>query len=430
MCGAEPQAHSYQLAEQRTSLPRVLHVLDHSWPVLSGYSIRSRNLITAQHRLNYSLKVVTGPLHHLDDPAAADVTVDGVPYARTPIAGYLQNRARRDRWPIAREYVVVRLLRRQILRIIAREGVQLVYAHSPALCGLAALQEARKAGLPCVYEMRAFWEDAAPNQSPNLRARLTRSLETHVARHADAVAAISKPMLQDLRSRGIPEDKLFYTPNGVDMDHFFPIAKDEALARELKLGEGLVFGFFGSLYRYEGVSWLIGALARMRSSGQRFQLLIIGRGEDESSIRKAVRECNAGSYVRMLAHVPYEQIGRYYSVVDIAVYPRKSIRLTELVTPLKPLEAMALGKPVLASSVGGIRELVDSECTGLLFQPENEEDFCRQAIRLLASTSLRGALAENGRQFVVRERDWKVLARKYAEIYRFVLTRPTDRMKS
>jgi PEP-CTERM/exosortase A-associated glycosyltransferase len=432
MSGADPQAHTYELSEQPTSLPRVLHVLDHSWPVLSGYSVRSRNLIIAQHRLNYPLTVVTGPLHQLDDPTASDLTVDGTPYTRTPIAGYLHNRALGGRWPIAREYAVVRLLRRQILRIVVGEHVQLIHAHSPALCGLAALQAARKAGLPCVYEIRAFWEDAAADRSnrlPNWRFRLTRELETYVAKQADAVSAIAKPMLADLQSRGIPASKLFHTPNGVDTDRFVPVEKDIQLARKLKLNEGLVFGFFGSFYRYEGVSWMIAALARFRASGQKFQLLVIGQGEDKAAIGKAIHDHAAEGYVHLIDQVPHDQIRRYYSLVDIAVYPRRSIRLTELVTPLKPLEAMALNKPVLASDIGGIRELVENESTGLLFRPEDEEDFCRQAARMIASPSLRVCLAAQAREFVVRERDWKVLAKGYADIYRFAQSRRAERAK-
>jgi PEP-CTERM/exosortase A-associated glycosyltransferase len=369
----------------------------------------------------------------MDDSTAADLTLDEVAYERTPLRDGFAASAIKKRWPVAREYEIVHLLRDQILKIIARDRVQVVYAHSPALCGLAALQAARRAGLPCVYEIRAFWEDAAADQdgkSLKLRSHMTRGLETYVARRADAVAAIAKPMLHDLRARGIPEGKLFHTPNGVDTNRFVPAARDESLKRELKLGEGLVFGFFGSLYRYEGVSWLIRALAGLRSAGQKFQVLIIGRGEDEAAISEAIREHDAGHYVHTVAHVSYNQIERYYSAVDIAVYPRRSIRLTELVTPLKPLEAMAMGKPVLASNIGGIRELVENERTGLLFNPENQQDFCRQAIRMLASPSLRKSLAENGRDFVLRERDWNVLARRYAEIYRFVMSGRTTAMKA
>jgi PEP-CTERM/exosortase A-associated glycosyltransferase len=413
------------------SAPCVLHVLDHSWPVLSGYAIRSRNLISAQHSVGETIQVVTGPLHELDDPTATDLVLDEVQYLRTPIRGRFTNAALRRRWPLLREHQVVRSLRRRLLEIMDRRDVRLIYAHSPALCGLAALQAARERGLPFVYEIRAFWEDAAHQNGKgalSLRSRLTHKLETYVARNADAVAAIAKPMLLDLKERGIPANKLFHVPNGVDVERLVPVERDEQLAQDLALIDRPVFGFMGSLYRYEGVSWLIRAAGKLRSRGHKFSILVIGRGEDQPAVAEAIRDGGAADYVRLIEHVPHEQIARYYSVVDIAVYPRRSMRLTELVTPLKPLEAMAFGKPVLASSVGGIRELVEDEETGLLFQPENTDDFCRQAERMILSPALRESLSARGREFVVREREWKTLAKRYSQIYDLLL--PDSRQKA
>src|SRR5271165_2713477 len=220
-----------------TSTGSVLHVLDHSWPVLSGYSIRSRNLIASQHRLGQAIVVITGPLHQLDDPAASDIMVDGVDYLRTPIAGALASPALRRRWPILREWATVQCLRDRILKFIDSQPVSIVYAHSPALCGLAGLQAARRRGLPFVYEIRAFWEDAAVDQkrtsASSLRYRLTRGLEGYVARHADAVSAIAQPMLDDLGQRGLAAEKLFHVPNGVDAEMFAPVSRDTRLANEL-----------------------------------------------------------------------------------------------------------------------------------------------------------------------------------------------------
>jgi len=229
-------------------------------------------------------------------------------------------------------------------------------------------------------------------------------------------------MLTDLQARGIPREKLFHVPNGVDAARFVPREKDEALKKQLGLGDNPVFSFFGSLYHYEGISWMIRAAAALRARGHQFDILIIGRGEDQAAIDEAVRECNASTYVHTIDHVPHDQIQRYYSVTDIAVYPRRSIRLTELVTPLKPLEAMALKIPVLGSGVGGIRELIESEHTGLLFQPEDVSDFCRQAERLILSPALRKSLGDHGREFVLREKNWNTLAQRYSSIYQFVLS--------
>ena len=405
----------------------VLHVLDHSWPVLSGYSIRSRNLIAAQHRLGQPIVVITGPLHQIDDPAASDTVVDGVDYLRTPIAGALASPALRRRWPVLREWATVQCLRDRILRLIDRQPVSIVYAHSPALCGLAGLQAARRRGLPFVYEVRAFWEDAAVDQSrtqtSSLRYQLTRALEGYVARKADAVAVIAQPMLAEFRERGVPAEKLFHVPNGVDADRLTPLARDQQLAKELGLDGTPVFGFFGSLYRYEGVAWLIRAAAELYSRGHRFQLLIIGSGEEEEVIRNAIREYSAEGYTRIIDRVPHDEITRYYSVVDVMVFPRLSVRLTEMVTPLKPLEAMSLKKAVLASDVGGHRELVEHDNTGLLFRSEDVADFCLQAERLISGPRLRQQLGERGREMILRDKDWKLLARRYLAIYEFVSQR-------
>jgi PEP-CTERM/exosortase A-associated glycosyltransferase len=353
--------------------------------------------------------------------------VDEVQYFRTPLTGAMGRAAVRRRLPLLREYAIVRALRQRILQVISENSISLVYAHSPSLCGLAALQAARRKKLPFVYEIRAFWEDAAVDQqrtSPNsLRYRCSRALETYVAKNADAVSAIATHMLDELHSRGISRDKLFHVPNGVDLERMAIAPRDENLARELNLNGAPVMAFFGSLYRYEGVSWMVRAAATLRSRGHKFQILIIGRGEDRAAIENAIRDCNASEYVRCLDAVPHEHISRYYSLADIVVYPRRSVRLTELVTPLKPLEAMALAKPVLASSVGGICELVEDERTGLLFRPEDHNDFCRQAERLLASPELRKQLAENGRAYVVREKSWAVLGRRYCDLYDATLAR-------
>jgi PEP-CTERM/exosortase A-associated glycosyltransferase len=420
-------------AKEGSQAPRtVLHVLDHSWPILSGYSIRSRNLISAQCRLGERIIVLTSPLHQLDDAGATEMSVDDVQYLRTPLTGFIARAALHRRWPLLREYEIVRALQERILQVISSNSVSLVYAHSPALCGLAALRAARKKKLPFIYEIRAFWEDAAVDQqrtsTRSLRYRCTRALETYVAENADAVSAIATNMLEELQSRGISREKLFHVPNGVDVERISRVPRDESLVSELNLSEGPVLGYFGSLYRYEGVSWMLRAAAVLRSRGHKFHILIIGRGEDRVAIAQTIRDCDASQYVRCIDAVPHEQISRYYSVVDIVVYPRRKVRLTELVTPLKPLEAMALAKPVLASNVGGIRELVDDERTGLLFRPEDEADFFRQAERLLASPGFCQQLGRRGWEFATRERNWAVLAQRYRDLYDFVLRRNMGEM--
>lgn len=400
---------------------RVLHVLDHSWPVHTGYSIRSLHLIAAQYRLGLRPQVLTGPLQIVDDPNATETVVENITYRRTPFRGALSEWAISRRRPILREAAIVRLIRNRILELLENEPVDLIHAHSPALCGLGALQAARSKGIPFVYELRAFWEDAAVDQNKtstsSLRYRLSQKLEDYVVRRADAVVGISQSILDELKKRKTDPAKLFHVPNGVDVEKFSPVSRDEALAAKLGLGNEPIMGFIGSLYRWEGVAWLVRAVAKLRHRGTPCKLLIIGDGQEMPAVCEAVRELNAGEYVQILGKVSHDEIERYYSVVDVLVYPRHSIRLTELVTPLKPLEAMALGKAILGSDVGGIRELVESEKTGILYRADNVEDFCAQAKRLLSQTSLQRKLGEEARDFILREKDWKVLALRYIDIY-------------
>ncbi len=410
----------------KTARPlRVLHVLDHSWPVHTGYSIRSLHLIAAQHRLGLRPQALTGPLQIADDPNAVEAVVENISYRRTPFLGRFSEWAISRRRPILREAAVVRLIRNRILELTANEPVDLIHAHSPALCGLAALQAARAKDIPFVYELRAFWEDAAVDQSKttarSLRYRLSQKLETYVVHHADAVVGIALSILDELKKRKTDPSKLFHVPNGVDVEKFSPVSRDEDLAARLGLGSEPILGFIGSLYRWEGVAWLVRAVAELRRRGTSCKLLIIGDGEEMPAVREAVRQLNAGNFIQVLGRVPHGEIERYYSVVDVLVYPRHSIRLTELVTPLKPLEAMALGKAILGSDVGGIRELVESERTGILYRADNIEDFCEQAKRLLSQTRLQRKLGEQAREFILREKDWKILAQRYIDVYDFAM---------
>ena len=407
---------------QRTDTPRrILHVLDHSWPVLDGYSQRGRSLLLAQSQLGFRPSVLTSPLHQSDDPFASDISVDGIPYFRTYVPRGLAGRSIRGGWPILRQINVIRLLRRRIQALLDTELFDIVHAHSPALCGLAALQAARSRKIPFVYELRSFWEDAAVDQLKSrrltLRYLLGRQLETYVVRQADAVVGISRSILRDLEARGITPERFFCVPNGVDTSRFVARAKDERLADRLGLGGAPTLGFIGTMFPWEGIGWLVRAAVSLRKTGIVFKMLIVGDGQDADEVRKAIQENDAESYIFFVGRVPHDQIEQYYSVIDVLVYPRRSMRLTELVTPLKPLEAMALGKAILGSDVGGIRELIDPEVTGVLFKAGDMSDFEKQAARLIQDPEFRCLLGGRARQKVAAEKDWKTLARTYESVY-------------
>jgi PEP-CTERM/exosortase A-associated glycosyltransferase len=400
---------------------RVLHLLDHSWPILDGYSQRSRSIVDSQLQIGMQPHVLTGPSQQVDDPAAAELQLEGVSYSRTVAQPGIAGHIIRNRWPLLRELAIVRLMKRRIEQLCDAASFDVLHAHSPALCGLAALQASRSRRIPFVYEIRSFWEDSAVVQRKtshfSLRYRLGRGLETFVARRANAVVGISSAMLKDLEARPVSSPKLFHVPNGVDAARFVPRTRDSALATELGVAGVPTIGYLGTLFPWEGIPWLVRAASELYRSGTKFKLLIVGDGAAASEVRETIQALDAKDYVSFLGRVPHERVERYYSVMDVLVYPRLNVRTSEMVTPLKPLEAMALGKSVLGSGVGGIRELIEPEVTGLLFEPDNIQEFCRQTRRLLQDPVLRCKLGAQARQVVAREKDWKVLARLYEGIY-------------
>lgn len=394
---------------------RVLHILDHSIPLHSGYTFRTRNLLLGQHALGWHTAHVTGIKQGESSAAVEDV--DGLRFYRTqPSDSALY------RLPLLNQWDVVRTLARRIEEVAALENPDVLHAHSPALNGLAALQAGRKLGLPVVYECRAFWEDAAVDHGTSreggLRYRLTRALETHVFKNVDAVTTICEGLRSEIVSRGVAADKITVIPNAVDTDSFtFGAAARTDLQAELGLTGKTVLGFIGSFYAYEGLPLLLDALPELVGKHPDLRLLLVGGGPQEALIRQRIEENGLADLVVTTGRVPHQSVQDYYNLVDIFVYPRLPMRLTELVTPLKPLEAMAQGRLVVASDVGGHKELIRHGETGMLFAAGRREALAAAVDDLLARRDDWDTMRRQGRAFVEHERTWTNSVARYPDVY-------------
>lgn len=391
---------------------RILHVLDHGLPLQSGYSFRTRAILKAQTRRGYDVAAVTGPRQGRCDASAE--TIDGINFHRTgaPPA------------PISplREALEIIAFARSIDRVAAAWRPDLIHVHSPVLGAVAGLRVARKRRIPLLYEIRAFWEDAAVGNgslregSPRYRA--TRAVEGWAARRADAVAVICAGLRDDLIDRGIPAANILVSPNGVDLSLFgAPLAHDTALARSLGVADAEVVGFVGSFYDYEGLDDLIAAMPALVAARPLAQLVLVGGGPAGSALRAQAAASPVAAHIRFVGRVPHDEVDRYYSIIDVLSYPRKRMRLTELVTPLKPLEAMAQRRLVAASDVGGHRELIRDEITGTLFAPDDPAAIARGLAALLADRGSWAPRLERARAFVEQERDWAQNIELYAPVY-------------
>jgi glycogen synthase len=403
---------------------KILHVFDHSIPLHSGYTFRSRAILQQQRALGWETCQLTSIKH----TAAAgegeeEEEVDGLRFCRTPAPRGISGRL-----PVLNQWAVVSSLERRLAQLIPRERPDILHAHSPSLTGIAALRAGRRHGLPVVYECRAFWEDAASDHGTSVaggpRYRLTRALETWVFRRADAVTTICEGLRRDILARGVPGPRVTVIPNGVDVERFrYCVPRDQALGTQLGLDGKLVLGFLGSFYGYEGLSLAVTALPGILSARPEVRLLLVGGGPQADRLAAQVRDLGLESRVLLTGRVPHDQVDRYYSLVDILVYPRLPMRLTELVTPLKPLEAMAQGKLVLASDVGGHRELIRDGVTGRLFKAGDSAALATAALAMLADRGGWQALRDAGRRFVEQERSWRAGVERYRSVYEGLLAR-------
>ena len=394
---------------------RILHVLDHSIPLHSGYTFRTAALLREQRALGWQTFHLTSPKQGQTEEALQ--TVDDLSFYRTPVA-----KGAMSGLPLLGQWQLMGQLTHRLREVAQEVRPDIIHAHSPVLNAVPAIRVGRELGIPVVYEIRAFWEDAAVDHGTthegSARYRLTRALESWAIRKADHVFTICEGLRSDIAGRGIDAAKVTVIPNAVDIEAFQASqAPDPALKRSLALDGKLVLGFVGSFYAYEGLDLLIESLPAILQTNPAVALLLVGGGPEEGRLREQVARLGLDSHVVFSGRVPHKEVSRYYDLIDVLAYPRHSMRLTELVTPLKPLEAMAQQKLFVASDVGGHRELVEHMQTGVLFKADDSQALTQAVLDLLASPQIWPQLKANGRAFVESVRNWRNSVANYKPVY-------------
>ncbi len=393
---------------------RILHVLDHSAPLHSGYTFRTLSILREQHQLGWETFHLTTPKQGATQALQEDV--DGLTFHRTPNAknpGLLTQ---------------MRLTAQRLSTLIQSIRPHVIHAHSPALNALPALWAGWVHQLPVVYEMRASWEDAAVDHGTttegSLRYWLSRTLESFALRHADHVTTICEGLRDDIAQRGIPGSRITVIPNAVDAKKFrFGVEADPALRHALGLEGATVIGFAGSFYGYEGLHLLLEATHALLPKHPNLRVLLVGGGPQEDKLKAQTLALGLQKQVIFAGRVDHADVQRYYELIDVLAYPRLPIRLTELVTPLKPLEAMAQGRMFVASNVGGHRELVRHAETGFLF-PAGDAVALEKAIdQVLSQRAAWPQIRMAARHFVESERTWAGSVGRYREVYQQALQR-------
>jgi glycosyltransferase involved in cell wall biosynthesis len=401
-----------------------LYLLHNRLPYNSGgYATRSHGLLTSikqwwnisgVSRLGYpqdrkGLETMEfTPFHEIDNIKYHCLKADGNSFGQIPISEYID------------EYS------KELLELCSKEKPSIIHAASNYMNGLAANNVAKRLGIKSVYEVRGLWEITRISRDPEWKDteyyNMMSQLEAQAAKDADAVFTLTNALKNELINRGVAADKIHLLPNGVDSSRFLPKERNNELALKLGVKNKVVIGFLGSVVQYEGVEYIIQAASILKKKGiHNFAVLIVGDGAVLDNVKSLTSDLNMNDYVKFTGRVPHDEIEDYYSVVDICPLPRKGLPVCEMVSPLKPFEAMAMGKVVVSSDVAALAEIIDDGVTGLLHKKDDPEDLANKIRLLIEDHNLRERLGKSAREWVVAERDWKVIAKRVDTVYRNLL---------
>lgn len=401
---------------------RVRYFLHNSLPFDSaGYATRTHGLLTALNRHGWDAGGVTRFGYPFDkegfDPTrrVGPDQIDGVLYQRlvngvtlpvrkTPVQAFV------NRYVESAE------------ELVRTDKPAVLHGASNHWNGLAVAELGRRFDIPTVYEVRGLWELTRASREPGYE--LTRhyreraAIEAKAANACDRVITITGALAEEMIDRGVPEDKITVVPNGVDTTRFTPLGRDEELGDRLGIRGRTVVGYVGSILDYEGIDDLVDVAERLVATRDDVVFLIVGDGAKFAEISARVEDANLRDSVILTGRVPHDEVAAYYSLIDICPFPRKPLPVCEAVSPLKPFEALAMGKVILGSNVAAIAEIIDDGVTGLLFEKGNKDSLQERLEKLLDESDLRVRVGQAGLEWVRGERDWLQLGARVDALYR------------
>lgn len=400
---------------------RVCYVLHAALPVTSnGYATRS-------HAVACSLVENGWDVHPLLRPGYPWDVVDGVSSV-SPTVEVDGLSYRYSKTDVSKKHDVVGYLLESADILTEQMRVlkpALVIAASNYHVALMSLIACRRLGIPLIYEQRGRWEITRQSRDPDFYYdagfQVQYYMEGLLAREADAVWTLTTGLRDLLIEQGVDRRRIQLLPNGASANQFKPRPRDLALSQELGIPAGIpVLGYIGSFVDYEGLDDLLEAAILLKARGCVFRLLLVGNeapsGGRRSGLTAALKERaivgGLRDWVIMPGRVPHEDVVAYYSLVDIAPFPRKDLPVCELVSPLKPLEAMAMGKLVVVSSVQALADICGWGERGIVVDKGSPSALSEGLFDALVELKSPSGIAERGAAFVREERGWKSMVEK------------------
>lgn len=323
------------------------------------------------------------------------------------------------------EALLLRRFERGIVAAARMVQADVIHAHSPYRCALAAAAAAKRLGLPMVYEVRGLWEESGVAtgrfEEGDARYLAWRRREEEAMHRADALVCICEQLRKELIERGLPPERIVVCPNAVDPDVFSPVAETaprppdvHAAARGLR---GLRLGYIGSLRKLEGVDELVRGAAELVRRGRDVSLLVVGSGPDLPGLRRLADRLGIGDRSVFTGRVPHDHTPFYYDLIDVFVISRPDVRVARLVTPLKPLEAMAMGRAVVMSDLPALRELGTEGEAAIYYCAGDAGALADACERLADDPALRRCLGEGARRWVCEQRTWRAAIAELPQAY-------------
>jgi glycosyltransferase involved in cell wall biosynthesis len=404
---------------ERAGTPgRILHLVNDALPTTSaGYTIRTHEIVLAQRAAGLDPHVVTRcgfPVTQGTLDGRRLVMLDGIPY----------HRLLPWRMP-ARADKAAALGLELAARLTEQLKPSVLHAASNYANAKIALALGQRYGLPVVYEVRGFWEDTWLSRHPRgvdlARSELyrrNRDLETRCMLAADLVVTLGEAMRDEIVARGVPAEKVLIVPNAVSAEFLRPLPDGEALRTELgiKPAEHVV-GVVSTLVPHEGLGTLLEATQLLRERGLPVRVLIVGDGPDRSALQRQAADLGLGEAAIFTGRVPAAKVREFHALLDVFVVPRTPDRVCQLVTPLKPVEAMASGLCVVTSDVRALAEIIKPDVTGALTIPQDPVALADTLELLVSSPDVRRKLGDNAREWVARDRTWAHNAARYRDAY-------------
>lgn len=365
----------------------------------SGYTTRTHEVVSAIRSYGASVHVVTRPGYPWDrsdrllDADAEETVVDGVQYRHT-------------RRPLNNRPVLIYALQamgRMVEAAVSRRAA-LIHAASNHVNALPALLAARRLGIPFQYEMRGLWELTRISRQPGYEGsqayKQGLQLEALVARHADRVFVISEQLGRYVHSQwGVPQERLALLPNCVDPQRFEVADADEVEPHSV--------GYAGSLIGYEGLDTLIEAVALLKTQGVEVGVRIVGEGEARAELEALAAHLEVTERVHFLGRQSPAAAREVIRRCALVCLPRKPFEVCRIVTPIKLVEALAMGKPVIVPDLPVFRDELGPEPAGWFFRAGDAVDLARTLETAFADADILAAKGSRARAYAVSERSWQ-----------------------